>query len=88
MVELYGINGEFSTEVMKRRLKGFTFKNAGTDFNLEWLKSNYRVKSLPVVIKDNKVLSEEEINQFINGDTEITETVEKPRRKRKIEKDQ
>lgn len=79
---LYGLNGEFHTEVLKRKLKNYTFKNAGTDFNLDWLQSNYKTK-IPAIIVNDKVLNNDEINNLINGYNSDSEVEIKPKRKTK-----
>lgn len=94
MITLYGQNGRFETEVLKRRLKvPYAFKAVGIDFNIDTLKSQYGNKvNIPAVIKDDKVLSESEIETLINGvseTVEITETPEAPMsRHRTTKKDQ
>lgn len=94
MITLYGQNGRFETEVLKRRLKvPYAFKAVGIDFNIDTLKSQYGNKvNIPAVIKDDKVLSESEIETLINGvseTVEITETPEASRsRRRTTKKDQ
>lgn len=93
MITLYGQNGRFETEVLKRRLKvPYAFKAVGIDFNIDSLKSQYGKVNIPAVIKDDKVLSESEIETLINGvseTVEITETPEAPRsRRRTTKKDQ
>lgn len=94
MITLYGQNGRFETEVLKRRLKvPYAFKAVGIDFNIDTLKSQYGNKvNIPAVIKDDKVLSESEIETLINGvseTVEITETPEAARsRRRTTKKDQ
>lgn len=94
MITLYGQNGRFETEVLKRRLKvPYAFKAVGIDFNIDTLKSQYGNKvNIPAVIKDDKVLSESEIETLINGvseTVEITETPEAPSsRRRTTKKDQ
>ena len=94
MITLYGQNGHFETEVLKRRLKvPYAFKAVGIDFNIDSLKSQYGNKvNIPAVIKDDKVLSESEIETLINGvseTVEITETPEAPKfRRRTTKKDQ
>lgn len=94
MITIYGQNGRFETEVLKRRLKvPYAFKAVGIDFNIDTLKSQYGNKvNIPAVIKDDKVLSESEIETLINGvseTVEITETPEAPRsRRRTTKKDQ
>lgn len=94
MITLYGQNGRFETEVLKRRLKvPYAFKAVGIDFNIDALKSQYGNKvNIPAVIKDDKVLSESEIETLINGvseTVEITETPEAPMsRRRTTKKDQ
>lgn len=91
MITLYGQNGRFETEVLKRRLKvPYAFKAVGIDFNIDTLKSQYGNKvNIPAVIKDDKVLSESEIETLINGvseTVEITETPEAARSRRKTTK--
>ncbi len=91
MITLYGQNGRFETEVLKRRLKvPYAFKAVGIDFNIDTLKSQYGNKvNIPAVIKDDKVLSESEIETLINAprrDVEITETPEAPRSRRRTTK--
>lgn len=89
MITLYGQNGRFETEVLKRRLKvPYAFKAVGIDFNIDTLKSQYGNKvNIPAVIKDDKVLSESEIETLINGVSETVEITETPRR-RTTKKDQ
>lgn len=93
MITLYGQNGRFETEVLKRRLKvPYAFKAVGIDFNIDSLKSQYGNKvNIPAVIKDDKVLSESEIETLINGvseTVEITETPVSAVRRRTTKKDQ
>lgn len=93
MITLYGQNGRFETEVLKRRLKvPYAFKAVGIDFNIDTLKSQYGNKvNIPAVIKDDKVLSESEIETLINGvseTVEITETPVSAVRRRTTKKDQ
>ena len=80
MITLYGQNGRFETEVLKRRLKvPYAFQAVGIDFNIDTLKSQYGNKvNIPAVIKDDKVLSESEIETLINGVSETVEITEKP----------
>lgn len=80
MITLYGQNGRFETEVLKRRLKvPYAFKAVGIDFNIDSLKSQYGNKvNIPAVIKDDKVLSESEIETLINGVSETVEITETP----------
>lgn len=91
-LEIYGQLGQFQTEVLIRQLKHKSPRilNLGIDFNMEKLKGRFRgIKQLPVVIKDGeKVLTETEIATIINGDMEIAEQEEKPKRttrKKKVE---
>ena len=90
MITLYGQNGHFETEVLKRRLKvPYAFKAVGIDFNIDTLKSQYGKVNIPAVIKDNKVLSKSEIETLINGvseTVEITETPEAPKSRRRTTK--
>jgi hypothetical protein len=90
MITLYGQNGRFETEVLKRRLKvPYTFKAVGIDFNIDTLKSQYGKVNIPAVIKDDKVLSESEIETLINGvseTVEITKTPEAPKSRRRTTK--
>ena len=94
MITLYGQNGRFETEVLKRRLKvPYAFKAVGIDFNIDSLKSQYGNKvNIPAVIKDDKVLSESEMETLINGVSETVEITETPEaaksRRRTTEKDQ
>lgn len=94
MIILYGQNGRFETEVLKRRLKvPYAFKAVGIDFNIDSLKSQYGNKvNIPAVIKDDKVLSESEIETLINGVSETVEITETPEaaksRRRTTKKDQ
>lgn len=94
MITLYGQNGRFETEVLKRRLKvPYAFKAVGIDFNIDSLKSQYGNKvNIPAVIKDDKVLSESEIETLINGVSETVEITETPEaaksRRRTTKKDQ
>ena len=94
MIILYGQNGRFETEVLKRRLKvPYAFKAVGIDFNIDSLKSQYGNKvNIPAVIKDDKVLSESEMETLINGVSETVEITETPEaaksRRRTTEKDQ
>lgn len=80
MITLYGQNGRFETEVLKRRLKvPYAFKAVGIDFNIDSLKSQYgNTVNIPAVIKDDKVLSESEIETLINGVSETVEITETP----------
>lgn len=80
MITLYGQNGSFETEVLKRRLKvPYAFKAVGIDFNIDTFKSQYGNKvNIPAVIKDDKVLSESEIETLINGVSETVEITETP----------
>ena len=80
MITLYGQNGRFETEVLKRRLKvPYAFKAVGIDFNIDGFKSQYGNKvNIPAVIKDDKVLSESEIETLINGVSETVEITETP----------
>lgn len=79
MITLYGQNGHFETEVLKRRLKvPYAFKAVGIDFNIDTLKSQYGKVNIPAVIKDDKVLSESEIETLINGVSETVEITETP----------
>lgn len=93
-LEIYGQLGQFQTEVLIRQLKQKSSRilNLGIDFNMEQLKGRFRgIKQLPVVIKDGeKVLTETEIAEIINGNMEIVdqEQEEKPKRvtrKKKVE---
>ena len=91
MITLYGQNGRFETEVLKRRLKvPYAFKAVGIDFNIDSLKSQYGNKvNIPAVIKDDKVLSESEIETLINGvseTVEIKKTPEAPKSRRRTTK--
>lgn len=90
MITLYGQNGHFETEVLKRRLKlPYAFKAVGIDFNIDTLKSQYGKVNIPAVIKDDKVLSKSEIETLINGvseTVEITETPEAPKSRRRTTK--
>ena len=90
MITLYGQNGRFETEVLKRRLKvPYAFKAVGIDFNIDTLKSQYGKVNIPAVIKDDKVLSESEIETLINGvseTVEITEPPEAPKSRRRTTK--
>lgn len=82
MITLYGQNGHFGTEVLKRRLKvPYAFKAVGIDFNIDSLKSRYGKVNIPAVIKDDKVLSESEIETLINGVSETVEIAPKSRRR-------
>lgn len=91
MITLYGQNGQFETEVLKRRLKQpYTFKALGIDFNIDTFKGQYGGKAkVPAVIKDDKVLSDSEIEVLINGEVAevisvplVEETPEAPKRAR------
>lgn len=86
MITLYGQNGHFETEVLKRRLKQpYAFRAAGIDFNIDTLKSQYGNKvNIPAVIKDDKVLSESEIETLINGVSETVEIAETPEAPKKF----
>ena len=90
MITLYGQNGHFETEVLKRRLKvPYAFKAVGIDFNIDTLKSQYGKVNIPAVMKDDKVLSKSEIETLINGvseTVEITETPEAPKSRRRTTK--
>ena len=94
MITLYGQNGRFETEVLKRRLKvPYAFKAVGIDFNIDSLKSQYGNKvNIPAVIKDDKVLSESEMETLINGVSETVEITETPEaaksRRRTTKRDQ
>lgn len=78
MITLYGQNGQFETEVLKRRLKQpYTFKALGIDFNIDTFKGQYGGKAkVPAVIKGDKVLSDSEIEVLING--EVAEVISVP----------
>lgn len=68
MISVYGHNGQFETEALKRRLKSvtYTYYNLNEDYNLDWFKATFK-SNVPVVVMSNQVLTEAQISNLING---------------------